>query len=106
EGTSLAPGESMTANVTFAPMTTGNVTDHWDLNADGDEGAQTVTLRGIGVVDAGAPDAGTASDAGTGGGAPPASDGGCTSAAGPALMPLLLLLGGLLRHRRPRFSGR
>ena len=49
EGTSLAPGESLTVTVTFAPTANGDVTDQWALNADADQGAQTVTLRGTGA---------------------------------------------------------
>jgi iron transport multicopper oxidase len=106
EGTSLAPGQTMAASVTFAPTAVGTATDHWDLNSDGTEGPQTVVFSGIGAaaIPAGT-DAGISTDAGTGGGAP-AAKGGCTSAAGPVLWPLLLLVGWLLRPRRDRFSAR
>jgi uncharacterized protein (TIGR03382 family) len=110
EGTSLAKGESLDVNVTFAPTVNGDVSDHWKLNADGDQGVQNVIFAGTGAggpdpVDAGTgADAGTGSDAGTGGGGE--SDSGCTSAAGPVLWPLLLLVGWMLLPRRARSSAR
>jgi len=97
EGTSLAPGESMTVNVTFAPISAGDQTDQWSLNSDvgGTQGGQTVVLKGTG---AGTPtDGGTASDGGTGGGG---SSGGCAVAAGTSLWPLALLVAWLARPRR------
>ena len=74
------------------------MTDQWALNADGDQGAQTVALRGTGAGGPGGTDAGTGSDAGTGG-MTPTSDGGCTAAAGPVLWPFLVVVGWLLRPR-------
>ena len=102
EGSSLAPGESVTLSVTFAPTANGDAMDHWDLNADGDQGAQTVVLRGTGAGGSGESDGGTAGDGGTGGGTPAGSRGGCTAAAGPVLWPLLLLGGSLVWPRRRR----
>jgi len=99
----VSGGWPFTRMVIFAPTANGDVTDQWALNADADQGAQTVTLRGTGAGGPGGTDAGTGSDAGTGGGTPPSSDGGCTAAAGPVLWPLLLLVGWLLR---PRSSAR
>ena len=98
EGTSLAPGDSVTVNVTFAPISVGDQMDQWSLNSDvgGAQGGQTVVLKGTG---AGSPaDGGTASDGGTDGGA--SSSGGCTAAAGTSLWPLLLLVAWLARPRR------
>jgi iron transport multicopper oxidase len=102
EGTSLAPGESMAVNVTFAPTSPGPQTDQWSLNSDvgGADGGQNVVLKGTG---AGTPtDAGTGTDGGTGGGA--SSSGGCTAAAGTSLWPLLLLVAWLARPRKPEGS--
>jgi iron transport multicopper oxidase len=98
EGTSLAPGESMAVNVTFAPTSVGDHMDQWSLNSDvaGADGGQNVVLKGTGV---GTPtDGGMATDGGTGGGA--SSSGGCTAAAGTSLWPLVLLVGWLARPRR------
>jgi iron transport multicopper oxidase len=113
EGTSLAPGQSMSASVTFAPTITGPATDHWDLNSDGTEGPQTVTFQGIGAAPDAGSDAGVATDAGTDtgtdggtGGVPPAAHGGCTTAAGSVLWPLMLLVGWVLRPRRHPFHAR
>jgi iron transport multicopper oxidase len=108
EGTSLAPDESMDVNVTFAPVVNGDVSDHWRLNADGDQGVQNVIFVGTGAGGQNPPDAGSGSDAGTGGGPPAAADdmGGCTSAAGPVLWPLLVLVGWMLLPRRSRPSAR
>ncbi len=108
EGTSLAPGESMDVNVTFAPTANGDVSDHWRLNADGDQGVQNVIFVGTGAGGQDPPDAGTGSDAGTDGGPPARADdmGGCTSAAGPVLWPLLALVGWMIVSRRTRLPGR
>jgi len=91
EGTSLAPGESRTVNVTFTPTSNGDQTDQWVLNADGTQGTLTVALRGTG--------AGGATDAGTGGGTTSGGHG-CTASGGASLWPLVLLVGWMLRLRR------
>jgi len=112
EGTSLGKNESLDVNVTFAPTVNGDADDHWRLNADGDQGMQNVIFHGTGAGGPDPVDAGTGSDAGTGadaGGGPlaPVDDaGGCTSAAGPVLWPLLLLVGWMLLPRRSRPSVR
>jgi len=95
-------------NVTFAPTVNGEVSDHWRLNADADQGVQNVIFVGTGAGGQDPPDAGTGSDAGTGGGPPAVADsmGGCTSAAGPVVWPLLALVGALLVFRRSRLPGR
>jgi uncharacterized protein (TIGR03382 family) len=111
EGTSLGKNESLDVNVTFAPTVNGDADDHWRLNADGDQGVQNVIFHGTGAGGPDPVDAGTGTDAGTGadgggGGGPPGSDSGCTSAGGPVLWPVLLLVGWMLLPRRSRPSAR
>ena len=107
EGTSLAPAEIWTLNVTFRPTANGDQVDQWVLNADGTQGTLTVTLRGsgfgapdAGVPDAGVPDAGPVIDGGLDGGtASSPGGGGCSASGGASLWPLVLLLAWVLRPR-------
>ena len=70
EGSTLAAGETKTLHVQFAPKQAGAASDHWTINADGDQGLLTLEMTGTGE----------------GGGA---TSGGCTTGGGGiALWPL------------------
>ena len=85
EGSTLGPGESRTLHVQFQPQKAGPVTDHWTINADGDQGILTLELTGTG--------------AGGGGGGDPSK--GCSSGGGGvAVWALLGVLPWALRRRR------
>jgi len=81
EGATIDAGETKTLHVQFAPKQAGAATDHWVLNADGQQGILTLDMTG------------------TGGGA--SSGKGCASAGGDgAPWPLLGLLALALWPRR------
>jgi hypothetical protein len=50
EGTTLAPGESLTETVTFTPTTPGNATSAWIINGDDTSGLHEVKFTGSGIV--------------------------------------------------------
>jgi iron transport multicopper oxidase len=86
EGATIAAGETKTLHVQFAPTTVGPATDHWTINADGNQGVLTMDLTGTG---------------GAAGGGVGATAKGCTSTGGGvALWPLMMLLPWVLRRRR------
>jgi uncharacterized protein (TIGR03382 family) len=82
EGSTIQAGETQTLHVQFAPKSAGAASDHWTINADGDQGLLTLDMTG------------------TGGGE--SSKGCSTAGGGMALWPLLSLLPGALRRRRQR----
>ena len=49
EGTTLAPGASLTETIDFTPTVVGSVTDSWSINADDGSGARTISLYGTGI---------------------------------------------------------
>jgi iron transport multicopper oxidase len=80
EGAAIDAGETKTLHVQFAPRQAGAASDHWVINADGQQGILTLAMSG------------------TGGGA---ASKGCTSAGGGgAPWPLLGLLAFVLWPRR------
>jgi len=80
EGATIQAGETRTLHVQFAPKTAGAASDHWTINADGDQGLLTLGMTGTGGGD---------------------SSKGCTSAGGEAPpWPLLGLLAFALWPRR------
>jgi hypothetical protein len=80
EGATIQAGETKTLHVQFAPKTAGAASDHWTINADGDQGLLTLGMTGTGGGD---------------------SSKGCTSAGGEAPpWPLLGLLAFALWPRR------
>ena len=84
EGAAIAAGETKTLHVQFAPQTAGAATDHWTINADGQQGVLTLEMTGTGE----------------GGGSGDTSKG-CSSAGGAvALWPLMTLLPWVLGRRR------
>jgi MYXO-CTERM domain-containing protein len=85
EGSTIGPGKTRTLHVQFQPQQAGPATDHWTINADGDQGVLTLELTGTGV--------------GASGGDP--SKGCSSTGAGAALWPLLGLIPLALRRRRP-----
>ncbi|HEY1908697.1 MAG TPA: choice-of-anchor D domain-containing protein [Myxococcaceae bacterium] len=80
EGSTIAAGATKTLHVQFVPRNDGQATDHWTINADGDQGLLTLAMTGTGGVD---------------------SSKGCSSTGGGfALWPLLSVLPWVLRRRR------
>ena len=79
EGSTIGAGVTKTFHVQFQPQRDGQATDHWTINADGDQGLLTLAVMG------------------TGGGA---SSGCSSTGAGMALWPLLSVLPFVLRRRR------
>ncbi|HEX7292189.1 MAG TPA: choice-of-anchor D domain-containing protein [Conexibacter sp.] len=57
EGTQIAPGQTLTESVTFAPNAAGALTGTWSINGDDSTGLHQVTFNGVGSVPA--PAAGT-----------------------------------------------
>ncbi|HEY1333633.1 MAG TPA: choice-of-anchor D domain-containing protein, partial [Myxococcaceae bacterium] len=51
EGATIAAGETKTLHVQFAPKNGGAASDHWTINADGDQGLLTLELTGTGAGD-------------------------------------------------------
>ncbi len=49
EGTTVAPGASVTGTVVFAPTAAGPTSATWELNGNDDSGVQTVTFTGTGT---------------------------------------------------------
>ena len=72
EGSTIGAGETKTLHVQFAPKTRGGASDHWTINADGDQGLLTLDMTG----------------AGEGGGGGGTSNGCTTAGGGIALWPL------------------
>ena len=84
EGAAIEAGETKTLHVQFSPQTAGAATDHWTINADGQQGVLTLEMTGTGE----------------GGGSGDTSKG-CSSAGGAvALWPLMTLLPWVLGRRR------
>ena len=83
EGSTIDAGETKTLHVQFAPTQGGAATDHWTINADGNQGVLTLELTGTG-----------------GGGGSDSSKGCGSTAGGLTLWPLLTLLPWVLRRRR------
>ena len=84
EGAAIAAGETKTLHVQFQPQNAGSVTDHWTINADGEQGLLTLQMTGTG---------------GGGGSSDPVK--GCTSTGGGVVLwPLMTLLPWVLRRRR------
>jgi uncharacterized protein (TIGR03382 family) len=81
EGSTIPAGQTKTLHVQFQPKASGAATDHWTINADGDQGLLTLAMTGTGA--GGDPSSGCSS---TGGGIAP--------------WPLLSLLPWVLRRRR------
>ena len=82
EGSSIDAGETKTLHVQFAPKQAGAASDHWTINADGDQGVLTLEMTG------------------TGGGGGETSKGCSTAGGGIALWPLVSLLPWALGRRR------
>ena len=82
EGSSIDAGETKTLHVQFAPKQAGAASDHWTINADGDQGVLTLEMTG------------------TGGGGGETSKGCSTAGGGIALWPLMSLLPWALGRRR------
>jgi hypothetical protein len=74
EGTTIAPGESVTERVRFTPEVAGPARDAWSINANDDVGRRSVDFAGMGtappVFGPVVPDAGSVPDV-AGGGPPP-----------------------------------
>ncbi|HZW91181.1 MAG TPA: choice-of-anchor D domain-containing protein, partial [Myxococcaceae bacterium] len=83
EGSTIDAGETKTLHVQFAPTQGGAATDHWTINADGNQGVLTLELTGTG-----------------GGGGSDSSKGCGSTGGGLTLWPLLTLLPWVLRRRR------
>lgn len=71
EGTTLAPGETITETVAFTPTAAGNATGGWSINGDDNAGVHNVQFTGTAV-------------AGPAGGAPPGTGTRPTPPSGPA----------------------
>jgi hypothetical protein len=52
EGTQIAPGQTLTESVTFAPNAAGALTGTWSINGDDSTGLHQVTFNGVGSVPA------------------------------------------------------
>ncbi|HKG37409.1 MAG TPA: choice-of-anchor D domain-containing protein [Conexibacter sp.] len=52
EGTSIAPGQTLTESVTFAPNAAGALSGTWSINGDDSTGLHQVTFNGSGSVPA------------------------------------------------------
>jgi hypothetical protein len=52
EGTTIAPGQTLTESVTFAPNAAGALTGTWSINGDDSTGLHQVTFNGVGSVPA------------------------------------------------------
>ena len=50
EGTTLAPGSSLTETVDFTPTTLGSVADTWSINGDDGLGVRTISFTGAGII--------------------------------------------------------
>jgi hypothetical protein len=50
EGTTIAPGASVTESVTFKPKDLGSTTDSWTLNGNDSLGVRQVTFTGYGLI--------------------------------------------------------
>ncbi|RPH65739.1 MAG: choice-of-anchor D domain-containing protein [Myxococcaceae bacterium] len=83
EGSTIDAGETRTLHVQFQPQQGGAATDHWTINADGEQGVLSLEVTGTG--------AGGGGDTSTG----------CSSVGGVTLWPLLGLLPWVRRRRRP-----
>ena len=92
EGTTVDPGATQTLHLQFAPQVAGSATDHWIINADGDQGVITVNLRGLGQSGAGVPP--DPKD--------PNATRGCTTTGAAGLWPLFALVPWAAMRRRQR----